>query len=553
MKYAISAFVLLLSVFATGQTSNPTRMVDSLVAEVDSNGPGVAIGVIKDGTLISSKFKGMSNMDHNIPIDASTNFRLSSSSKQFTAACIIDLIEKEQLGIDDSLSKFFPEFSKNLGNVTIAQLLNHTSGIRDYMSLLMLKGSPTMDFFNNFIGTNEDLMTLIKKQDGLSFTSGSQHDYSNTNYWILGRLVQQVTGKLLGTYAKENIFQPLGMENTFFIENRGRIVPRGASGYISECQDCEILEYNYQSTTVGDDGVVSNMNDLTKWENEFHNPKKFSKSFWDLMLRRGELNNKKIIEYASGLIIGELEGQEMVSHSGQNPGFSSDLVRFPDSNISIIALANQNWYDIRSYAIKIARYVLNLDIPKSKQETTNEPIKLSAEELSRFCGDFHFLETNEYISIQLQDNQLVYVRTNGPLSKLVPLSTSTLTFEDRPNVTLHFDFKSNDKKSMLLRDGAITMNADGYNRIALLPKELIEYSSTYSNDELENRMSLKIENERLMFPIFGKEFTVEPLTKDKFLAMGMFTLKFKRNQQGAIVGFDLDAPRAKNIEFKRIN
>ncbi len=553
MKYLISVFVIFFSISVTGQSLSLTKVIDSIIAEVDSNGPGVAIGIVKEGTLISSKFKGMSNLDYNIPIDASTNFRLSSSSKQFTAACVILLIEKGQLRMEDPLSKFFPEFSKDLGNVTVAQLLNHTSGIRDYMSLLTLKGSHTMDFFNNFIGTDNDLMELIKKQHSLSFQPDSRHDYSNTNYWLLGRLVQRITEKSLGTYAKENLFEPLGMKNTFFIEHTGRVIPQRASGYISECPDCERMEYIYQSTTVGDGGVVSNINDLIKWENEFHDPKVFSLSFWNLMVRRGELSNGKKIEYASGLIIGELEGQEMVSHSGQNPGFSSDLIRFPDSNLSIIALANQNWYDIRSYAISVAKSILNPENPRSKSTVKKEPITLSTEELSRFCGEFHFLETNEYRSIQLQDQQLVYVRTNGPSSGLIPISNSTLTFEDRPNVTLHFNFKSGDKKSILLKDGTIRMNADSYQKKSIAAEELMEYSSTYANDELENRVSLEIENERLMFPIFGQKFPVESLTKDKFLAMGMFTLKFKRNQKGSIVGFHLDAPRAKNIEFKKIN
>nr|WP_299339857.1 serine hydrolase domain-containing protein [Allomuricauda sp.] len=553
MKYLTPVFVLFFSIAVTGQALNLTKVIDSIIAEVDPNGPGVAIGILKEGTLISSKCKGMSNLDYNIPIDASTNFRLSSSSKQFTAACIILLIEKGQLRMEDPLSKFFPEFSKDLGNVTVAQLLNHTSGIRDYMSLLTLKGSHTMDFFNNFIGTDEDLLALIQKQNSLSFKSGSQHDYSNTNYWILGQLVQRITEKSLGTYAKENLFEPLGMKNTFFIENTGRVIPKRASGYISECPDCERMEYSYQSTAVGDGGVVSNINDLTKWENEFHDPKVFSIAFWNLMLRKGELNNGKKIEYASGLIIGELEGQEMISHSGQNPGFSSDLVRFPDSNLSIVALANQNWYDIRSYAFSAAKAILNLENPKSKSPAKKEPITLSTEELSRFCEDYHFLETNEYRSIQLQDEQLFYVRTNGPSSKLIPLSNSTLTFEDRPNVILHFNFESRDKKSILLKDGTIRMNANSYKKTVVKTEELMEYSSMYVNEELEKRIALEIIDKKLVFPIFGQKFPVEPLTKDTFLAMGMFTLKFKRNDKGNIVGFHLDAPRAKNIEFKKTN
>ncbi|BFP40860.1 hypothetical protein FGF1_17050 [Flavobacteriaceae bacterium GF1] len=553
MKNPMTLFIVVLPLFLTAQSLDIAKTLDSVLSEVDPNGPGVAIGIVKEGVLVLDNSKGLANLDHSVPIDSSTNFRLSSSSKQFTAACILHLVENGQLKLEDPLSEFFPEFSKKIGNVTIKQLLNHTSGIRDYLSLLMLKGSEKMDFFNNFTGNDVDLINLITKQKGLSFESGSQHDYSNTNYWLLGQIVKKVSGKSLGTYAKDNIFTPLGMHHTTYMEKPGSVWANKASGYVSACPDCERTAYEYLSPVVGDGGVVSSIKDLVKWENEFHSPKLFSKSFWNSMLEKGKLENGKTIAYASGLIVGEFNGETMVSHSGQNPGFSSDLVRFPEHHLSILVLGNQNWYNIRSYAMDLAKRLLPDETQIEKHRTLNKErgTHLTTNDLDIFCGDFHFLETNEYRSIQRENNRLIYVRPGGPSSNLLPLSKTKLTFEERPNVTLTFDFKASGEKRIVFEDGPITLNAKSYVKASLTKEDLVDFNSKYVNGELGMELILEMENDLLMFPIFGQKFPLEALTKDQFSAMGMFTLKFQRNEMGHVIGFNLDAPRAKNIVFKK--
>lgn len=540
--------------FTFAQSFDSFGLVDSIISEIDPKGPGVAIGIVQEDKLSFSVTKGMANLDYNLPISNSTNFRLSSSSKQFTAACIILLAEQKRLKLEDELSKFFPEFSENIGNVTVRQLLNHTSGIRDYMSLLMLKGSRQMDFFNSFIGEDRDIMDVVSNQKGLSFDSGVEHSYSNTNYWILGEIVGKITGKSLGDYAKANIFMPLKMTNTSYVERTGQLVPNRAAGYVSECPDCPREEYRFQAATVGDGGVVSSIDDLVLWENEFHNQNLFSKKFWSMMLTNGVLENGKEISYASGLIKGEQNGQKMISHSGQNPGFSSDLIRFPDHNLSIIILANQNWYDIRSYAMQIANsFFPPKDKPKKSAENQKlKPIKLTPVALDKFVGDYRFIETNEHRTIKRNQNQLFYVRNNGPTSKLVPLGENKLTFEDRPNVILTFDFKNIQKKNIVWNDGPITLHAESYTKTLLDVSELNLFSQKYRNDELDLEFRLKMEDDQLVFPIFNQKLPLEAVKKDEFNAMGMFTLRFERSKTGKIIGFNLDAPRAANIAFTKI-
>lgn len=553
MKYLNVLFLLAISSWGWTQDFDLKR-IDELLKEVDSAGPGVIIGVVKDQRLLHTVSKGMANLDYNIPIGTASNFRLSSTSKQFTAACVLHLVDNKKLNLDDPLAKIFPEFSPKVGKVTVQQLLNHTSGIRDYMSLMMIQGSRQIDFFNNFIGEDRDIMELIAQQKELSFESGTVHSYSNTNYWLLGQIIKRVANKSLEAYAQEHLFGPLGMKNSSFAETSGRIIPQRVAGYVSPCPDCERMEYRFQSKVVGDDGVVSSIQDLLRWEQEFYQHKVLSDPCWDNMLTKGKLNSGEEISYASGLIISEFNGERLVKHSGQNPGFSSEILRFPDHQLSIIVLGNQNWYDIRRYANSVAEIFFSPQTQKPVTPTVEKPIArhLTSTELERFCSDYHFLETNEYRTITKIGNELFYLRNNGPRSKLIPISKNALTFEDRPHIRLSFSFEKNGTKHITWEDPTVgNMNATSYKKTQLDDSKKLNYAAKYRSPELNTTIEIEVVENKLLLHILGQQIPLESTVKDEFTAMGMFTLKFKRDQVGRLIGFRMDAPRAGNILFRK--
>jgi len=553
MKYLHLLFFLAICNWGWTQEFDSKR-IDELLNEVDPAGPGVIIGVVKDQHLLHTVSKGMANLDYNIPINASSNFRLSSTSKQFTAACILHLVDNKKLNLNDPLVKIFPEFSPSLGKVTVQQLLNHTSGIRDYMSLMMIQGSRQIDFFNNFIGNDVDILELITQQQGLSFESGSAHSYSNTNYWLLGQIIERVSNKSLEKYAQENIFGPLGMKNSCFAETSGRVIPQRVAGYVSPCPDCERMEYRFQSGVVGDDGVISSIQDLLFWEQEFYQHRVLSDQCWENMLAKGSLNNGEEVSYASGLIISDFNGERLVKHSGQNPGFSSEILRFPDHHLSIIVLGNQNWYDIRRYANTIAEIFFPPQNNKAVALTVEKPAAahLSSAELERFCGDYHFLETNEYRTVEKVGAELFYIRNNGPRSKLIPISKTTLIFEDRPHIRLSFSFEADGTKHIEWEDPTVgNLHANNYEKVQLDESKKKTYASQYSSSELNTTIEIELVENKLVLQILGQKTPLETTILDEFVAMGMFTLKFRRNQVDEIIGFRMDAPRAGNILFKK--
>ncbi|MEL7423070.1 MAG: serine hydrolase domain-containing protein [Bacteroidota bacterium] len=553
MRCLLLSCLLLLTSWAFTQDYDFTK-IDQLLHEVDSTGPGVIIGVVKDQQLLYTATKGMANLDYNIPLHLASNFRLSSTSKQFTAACILHLVDKGQLSLNDALSKFFPDFSPKLGAVTVQQLLNHTSGIRDYMTLLMIQGSRQMDFFNSFIGEDRDIMELLLRQEDLSFASGTQHSYSNTNYWLLGQIVKQVSNKSLGEYAQENIFGPLGMANSFYTEISGVVIPQRVSGYVSPCPECPRMEYRFQPVSVGDGGVVSSIQDLLLWEQEFHEHRVLSDQCWENMLTQGRLNTGEEISYAAGLIISTFNDQKVVKHSGQNPGFTSEILRFPDHQLSVIVLGNQNWYDARRYANEAAAifFPAETDTPEVLDAAKPRAADLTPAELERFSGDYHFLETNEYRTVELNGSTLSYLRNNGPTSTLIPVSKNVLVFEDRPHIQLVFTFKEDGGKQIEWRDPTMgILHADTYQKASLAEVDKVAYASPYESSELNKTFEIRLAEGQLLLFMLEHQVPLEPTRKDEFMAMGMFTLKFMRDQAGEITGFRMDAPRAENIFFRK--
>jgi len=549
MKQLIITLSILFSSAALAQVDQ--TQLEIILKEIRNEDPGVIIGILENGKTKTVAAKGLANLEERSFINPKTTFRISSTSKQFTAATILLLQNSGVLSTSDSLGKFYPEFSKEIAEITIQQLINHTSGLRDYMSLLMLKRSEQMDFFNNFTGSDEDVMTLVSQQQDLSFKPGTEHSYSNTNYWLLSQIVERVSGQSLAEYTQREIFDKLGMQSSRFITEKNSQVD--ALAYVSKCPDCEREEYEYKSFTVGDGGVVTNLEDLQKWEYEFFNCTILGDEFWNSMLRRGTLTNGEEIDYCSGIISGDFHGHQTYAHSGQNPGYSSDIIRIPETRTSIVILGNQNFYDTKAMSQEVLQLLLSPDLESEESAfETAQPFVLSDFDKGLLCGDYLFKETNEYRSIARTENGLEYVRANGPNSPLIPVDVNKLIFGERPNVSIELQLAPDGSKTIVWTDGTITMHASEVKKNKkVITEDFAQYAAQYINKELNITLELLQENDQLMLPIFDNQFPLSVIEEDKFNAMGMLTLRIERDHNSAITGFRLDAPRARNILFER--
>ena len=200
--------------------SQQAREVDELFAQWDQpDSPGAALGVIKDGKLIYSKGYGLADLEHEIPIDASTVFYMASVSKHFVTMCILLLEEQGKLDLDDEIQVHLPDFPRYEDPLTIRHFIHHTSGVRDNLTLWRLAGNSYLDYVDK-----DGIYDLIKRQKSLNFKPGDEYLYSNSCYFMLGLIVERASGLSLRDYAQKHMFEPLGMAHTRFHDDVNQII-----------------------------------------------------------------------------------------------------------------------------------------------------------------------------------------------------------------------------------------------------------------------------------------------------------------------------------------
>src|ERR1700675_4477362 len=201
--------------------------VDEVFGDLAKAGsPGCALGVYRDGKIIYAKGYGLANIEESVAITPHSIFDIGSTSKQFTAASILLLEKQGKLTVNDDVRKYIPELPDYGQKITILQLLNHTSGLRDYLTLMELAGINT-----DSVTTDEDALALIVRQRALNFASGSEWLYSNTGFFLLSAIVKRVSGKTLREFAAENIFVPLQMTHTQYRDDHTSLIPNRALAY----------------------------------------------------------------------------------------------------------------------------------------------------------------------------------------------------------------------------------------------------------------------------------------------------------------------------------
>src|SRR5437879_2734548 len=210
------------SVAAAGNTADEKKAVavDEIFVDMTKPGsPGCALGVYRDGMMIYSKGYGLADVEQNVTITAQSVFDIGSTSKQFTAASILLLEKQGKLSVNDDVRKYIPELPDYGQRITILHLLNHTSGLRDYLTLMDLAGINT-----DGVTADEDALQMISRQKALNFAPGSDWLYSNTGFFLLSVIVKRVIGKTLREFAAENIFTPLAMTHTQFRDDHTSLI-----------------------------------------------------------------------------------------------------------------------------------------------------------------------------------------------------------------------------------------------------------------------------------------------------------------------------------------
>lgn len=313
--------------------------------------PGLSIGIARAGAPLLIRGYGLANLEHAVPVTADTVFRIGSVTKQFTAAAILLLVEDGLLSLDDTLDQFFPDFPRS-GEVTIRQLLQHTSGIHNYTSL------------EGFMGTTAPLdhdadrmVAYIASADPLyDFDPGTGWSYSNSGYMLLDYIVEQVAEEPLAEVLRTRIFDPLGMTRTR-MDDMAEIVPGRAQGYDAAPDGADgFTNTTYLSLSVaaGAGAIRSTPHDLIVWMDALLGGEVVSPQSLDLMLAPARLADGSLastflvdppaplagMDYGFGIMTGERGGNRFIGHGGSINGFNASLIHYPDQDITIVLLVN---------------------------------------------------------------------------------------------------------------------------------------------------------------------------------------------------------------------
>ncbi|TBW30011.1 serine hydrolase [Gramella sp. KN1008] len=514
-----------------------TTKIDSIFQKWNNDStPGVAVAVVKNGEVIFKKGYGMANLEYDIPIQTNTIFHIASESKQFTNYCIALLAERGKLSLEDDIRKhlpYVPDFGKK---ITIKNLIYHTSGLRDQWQLLAISGTRIDDVIKQ-----DHIIKLVENQKRLNFDPGERHLYCNTGYTLLAEIVEKVSGNTLREFAEQEIFKPLDMNNTHFHDNYEEIVKNRAYSYNSIDSTSfkkSILSYS----TVGATSLFTTVEDEAKWLNNLNTGKVGGMEVVNQMHELGVLNSGDTLTYAFGLSIERYKGRKMIGHGGSDAGFRSFVVRFPEEDLGIIVFSNLA--DISAYGK--AMEIADIFLPEEKQENNAKEYEqsLSKKKIGNYYSD-------QGLTCELIDSTDLFLKFNWGAEQLIPLSESTFSiFNGNGKVKFSsddhnsFEFYSFDEKQLLKKYTPIDSTA--------IDNE--EYVGSFKNDELDSEYKIKSNGDHLILQHKKYEdVKLEPITINQFTSphWWMQNIIFDRNEEGKIVGFEINSGRVLHLYFKK--
>ena len=311
------------------------RRIDHLLAPWSAaTTPGCTIGVARAGALLAHRSAGLANLDLGVPIGAETTFRIASVTKQFTCTAALLLAEEGKLALADEIHAHLPELPDFGAPITIDHLMRNTSGIRDFLELMRLGG---MDL--RAPCALADILHVIGLQRGLNFAPGSRFLYSNTNFLLLGRVVEKLAGEPLGSYVARRILVPLGMTRSRLVASTAETVPGLATGYFP-AEGGGFVKAAHGFPLGGEGGLVSSVEDLALWDRNFTTGQVGGKALPASLAEQAPLTDGRSSAYARGLAVQEWRGVTTVSHGGLWPGYRTEFLRIPERDLTVICIAN---------------------------------------------------------------------------------------------------------------------------------------------------------------------------------------------------------------------
>jgi CubicO group peptidase (beta-lactamase class C family) len=555
-------WVVILAIFSGGlaglqaQSSKILKeeAVLQLIEEFDNTStPGGAVMVIRDGQIIYEKSFGMANLTHGIPFEISTPTNLGSTTKQFTAFGIALLEERGLLSVDDDIRKFLPELPDFGDTVRLRHLLSHTSGYREYINSLLMAGRQINDPIRK-----EEIIMIVQNQPRLQNEPGELYNYNNTGYALLSMVIEKVTGKDYDEWIQENVFLPLGMNRTVVRTDPGQIIPGNAQGYIKMDED-NFVEAKDIDASTGAGGIYSNLPDLAKWINNFYDPVQGNEALIQKIQTPFILNNGDTMSYAYGLILGELNGLKMVEHGGADIAHRSMLMMFPEIKGAVITQSNNNRFS-GQISRKIAEIffadVMDIEKDEKKPDETPAEFVYDVKKFDELAGRYELeVSPGFYLEFRREDDKIFTQATGQGAIEVFASSDSTFYLKVvEASVTFHRNEEGIVDHITLHQNGNHKANRIFEPAWEPTEQDIEMYLGSYFSRELEALYSIS-QNEEGKLVLTHRRMDDKPLkaeSEDEFSAdFPIPELKFIRNEQGEVTGFEASSGRSMGIVFEK--
>ena len=535
-----------LSVAAQASGSTPAQRLDAVFADYNrSDSPGCAVGVYRDGEILEARGYGMADLEQGIAIGPRTVFDIGSTSKQFTAASIALLAQDGELSLDDDVREYIPELPAYGQTITIRHLLNHSSGLRDYIELMLLAGVDIDD-----VTDGDEALEIITRQRALNFAPGSDWLYSNSGYFLASVIVERVSGKTLPEFAAERIFVPLGMRHTLYRDDYTLVIPQRASAYAPRPGGGYAIDMsNWQQ--VGDGAVFTTVEDLLRWDRNFYQPRVGGERLLADLLTAGALDDGETLDYALGLFHGEHRGLPTVSHGGSWGGYRAELLRFPEEHFSVAVLCNLAGTNPSGLARQVAGIYLEERLGPAPEGSGSDRTAADVPEsaLRGVTGTYRDPEDGTVQVLEVADGAL-QLQAFGRTLALLPASRTEFFAANLP-IELRLRFEG-------AQPGRFVETLEGEETV-FLRVETVEATQAelrasvghFYSPELDATCEVRLESGALQLvpPGSGEPVELSPLERGSFHGGGM-RLRFQ-DGDGKAGGFLLDLGRVRGLVFER--
>ena len=546
-----ASLALCLLVSASGTAVLPPEVesnLDHIFAPWNQpHAPGCAVGVFRHGQTVYARGFGVADLENNAAITPDTPFDIGSISKQFTATAIVLLAQRGKLSLDDDVRKFIPEFPSYGRTITLRHLIHHTSGIRDYDTLVSLHGTQ-----DETVVHNQDALEVLRRQKHLNFNPGEQHSYSNSGYLLMALIVERITGQPLRQFLAENIFVPLDMSTAQVHDDHFKIIANRAIGYAKDGQGRLHIDMSEWVVT-GDGAISASIRDFAKWDQNFYECKVGGPQWGKQMLVRGRLNDGTTLDYAFGLKVDHFRGLDRVWHSGRWKGYRSTFVRFPKQELGIAILSNLGSFDPEAMAAKVAEVLLPRELTEVSEE--NLPVKrVKIEEALQndFLGRYETFSPHFTVKISKGTNDLMMEVSGPPAFPIVPERTNQFATMDG-RARMRFERDVNGKVARL----TVLQGKDVFThwKVATDKQADSGWEGSFFSDEVDARYSIVVRDRRLVAKRGREEAELLPLENEPGHFVGSEwwaeQIHFQQGNAGSIEGFALTTGRLKNLEFRK--